>query len=149
MASYAASPDGPRCTTRLPQRLEDPQIAKGIHRLPEAEVLERDQLAVRRKTLEGLALEQDVVAGDPLEDRRLEDEEAAIHPGAVANGLFLEGPNAWCNDAADRFVIVDVEGSKTAERLYGRDGSKPAVRAMELELLLKVDIGDAIAVRHH
>ncbi len=62
----------------------------------------------------GGALEERVVAVDAVEDGRLEDEEPAVHPGAVADRLLLEGSDARRHDPADDLVVVDLEGSEAA-----------------------------------
>src|SRR5919112_2964724 len=129
------APRRPRRLTRIPERLEHPQVAQRVHRLPEAAVLEGDELAVRREALEGLALEEDLVPGDPVEDRRLEDEEPGVHPGAIANRLFLERADARRHDASDGRVVLDLQGPEATERLDRGDRRLATLRSMELGLL--------------
>ena len=66
--------------------------------LPEAAVAIGPQLAVGGQALERLALEGHVVALDAVQHGRLEHEEPAVDPGAVAHGLLLEGPHGRSAD---------------------------------------------------
>ena len=70
---------------------------------------EGHQLAVGGETLERSALEERVVALDPVQDGRLEHEEPAIHPRAITDRLFLEGSHARRHDPADDLVVLDLE----------------------------------------
>ena len=62
-------------------------VAKRIHRLPEAVVPVRAQLAVGRQAYEWLPHEEHVIALDPIQDPRLLDNKAPIHRGAIASGF--------------------------------------------------------------
>ena len=92
--AHGASPD-----SQAPAATEIPQ---GVHRLPEPGVSEGNQLAIGGQALQWLTLEEDLVAGDAVEDGRLEHEEAAVDPGAIADRLLLERTDARGDDALDR-----------------------------------------------
>ena len=100
----------------------------------------RHQLAVGGEALERRALEQRLVTLDAVEHGRLEHEEPAVHPGAVADRLLLEGSDARRHDPADDLVVFDIERSEAADRLDGRDRRELAVRTMELDQLRDVHV---------
>src|SRR5438034_6544209 len=110
----AVCPDRPRRVAGVPQGLERANVAQGVHRLPEAAMSESYKFAVGSQALERLMLEEDVVPFDTVEDRRLEHEEPAVHPGAIAHWLLLEGPNARRHDLANNLVVFYLERSEAA-----------------------------------
>ena len=65
-------------------------VAQRVHRLPEPFVTIGGQLTLACEALERLLLPHGVIAGNVVEHGGGEDEEAAVDPAAVANGLFLK-----------------------------------------------------------
>ena len=107
------------------------------------------QLVVRGQALQRFALEGHVVALDAVEHRRLQHEEAAVHPGAVAHGLLLEGPHGRRRDLSVDLVLVDLQRAEAPQRLHGRDRGQLAVGPVEREQLRDVHVGHAVAVGQH
>ena len=110
---------------------------------------EGPQLAVRGQALERLPFEQGVVARDPVQHRRLQDEEAAVHPAAVALRLLLEGPDGRRGELLDGLAVVDLHRAEASQRLDRGDRRQPAVRPVEGEQRPDVHVGDAVAVGQH
>jgi hypothetical protein len=114
--------------------LERPNVTQRIHRLPEAAMAISDKLAVAGETFEGAALEDDLVAADPVQDGRFEHEEPGVDPGAVSGRLFLEGPHTRRHDTADDLVGLDLQGAEAPRRLDGRDRGQLPMSAMEVSV---------------
>ena len=133
------TPHLPRHVPALPEALEQPDVAQRVHRLPEAVVAERHQLADLGQPLERLALPDRIVPVDVVEHARLEDEEAAVDPALSICGFSV--------NSATR------SPSKTSppKRAGGRTAARRelAVRAVELDQLAAADVGDAVAVGEH
>src|ERR1051325_3936398 len=84
------SPDLPRCGALSPVLLQHLLVAQRIHRLPEPPVPVRGELALPGEPAQRLPLPDALIAVDVIDRRRLEDEEPAVDPGAVAGGLLVE-----------------------------------------------------------
>jgi hypothetical protein len=70
---------------------------------------EGHQLAVGGQALERLALEENVVVADSVDNRRFEHEEPAVHPGAVTHGLLAKSTHTRGHDPTNRLVVIDLE----------------------------------------
>src|SRR5947209_7812384 len=87
--SLLVMPALPRCRALVPQAVEIDLVPHGVHSVPEALVLVRDELLVLGQALERLALKDRVVVRDVVEDGRLGDEISAVDPPAVAPRLLF------------------------------------------------------------
>lgn len=112
-------------------------VAQGVHRLPEAVVAIGGELAFVGQALHGFALPDGGVAIDVVDDLGGEDEEAAVDPGAVAVGLFLE---------AGDLGFRQVEGAKAAGGLGGGQGGQFALFTVEGDQGGDIDVADAVTV---
>ena len=95
------------------------------------------KLAAGGERLQRTPFPDAVVARNQVEDRRLQDEEAAVDEGAVAGGLLLEGANR---------APLDFQRAVAAGRLDGGDGRLPGFPAVEGQRGGDVDVADAVAV---
>jgi hypothetical protein len=78
----------------LPKIFKDHLVAQRIHRLPEALVPIRHQLAALSKLLQRLLLPNRFRPLEQIDDRRVDDKEAAGDPAAVSCRFFLEAKDA-------------------------------------------------------
>src|SRR5437879_4343319 len=106
--------------------------------MPEAAVLVRRELSLRSKLLQRLALPYRCVVHEVPGDFGREHEEAAVDPPAVAARLLQEIGDA---------IALGLEGAEPAYGLNGRDGGEQAVRVMELDQRVEVEVGHAVAIR--
>src|SRR5579883_3505926 len=83
-------PDLPRRPPRGPEALEEPEVAEGVHALPELPVAIGHELALAGEAFQRLALPARLVVVDVMEDLGLEDEEAAVDPSLAGLGLLGE-----------------------------------------------------------
>ena len=100
----ASRPTSSRERCRSHRLSSSAQVAEGVHALPEAVVPVGHQLAFAASRSSGSALEAVVVAGDVVEDPRLEDEEAAVDPALADLRLLGE---------LDDPVAVEAPGRRT------------------------------------
>ena len=114
-------------------------VAQGVHGLPEAVVTEGGELAFQGQTFHGLSLPDGGVAFDVVDDLGGEDEEAAVDPGAVAVGLFLEASDLV-------LAVVQIERAEAAWWLGGGEGGEFALFPVEGDQGRDVDVADAIAI---
>src|SRR5262245_21674700 len=133
----STAPRRPRRVAALPQPVQVLQVAQRVHALPEVAVLVGHELAFLRERLERLELEVRRVAGDEVERSRLEDEEAAVDPRVALQALLGELLHA---------VALEREAAEARGRAHGGDGRELAVRLVERDELVEVDIADAVAV---
>src|SRR4051812_30862155 len=119
-------PDFPGRPAGGPEPFQRLLVVQRVHRLPETLVPERGELPVFGQSLHGPALPHGLVVVDEVEDGTFEDEKAAVDPGPVAAGLFLEAGYA---------VIAGVQGERTETpgRLHRRHRRAQAVRLVELD----------------
>src|SRR4051812_512875 len=102
-------------------------------------MLVRGQVALTRERLHRLSLPDGLVAGDVVEHLRLEHEEAAVDPGAVALRLFLKGGDL-------RLVLADRDRAEASRRLHRGERCQHVLRAVEGEQRRYVQRGEAVAV---
>jgi hypothetical protein len=122
----------------LPKVFEQLLVADGVHALPEGVVPVGHELAVARQPLERLPLELRRVAVDVVEDLRLEHEERAVDPALADLRLLRE---------LGDLVAVEIEVPVARGRPDRREGGQLAVRAMEREQPVEVDVRDTVAPR--
>ena len=97
----------------------------------------RDQLVVGGQALERLALPLRHVALDVVEHARLADKEGAVDPALAHLRLLRERGHVA--------VVVDRQGAEARGRPHRRHRDQLPVRAVELEQLRDVEVGDAVA----
>lgn len=124
----------------MPKLLELAFVAQRVHRPPEIRVLEGDELALGRQSLERGALPDGVVPVDVRDDGRVEHKKAAVDPTHLLVGLFAE--------AAHAERIVKLQNPEAAGRRHCRNGSLLGVRAVEVDDVANLYPGQAIAIRH-
>src|ERR1044071_4175841 len=95
------------------------------------------QLLALGQTLQHVGFEVGVVALDVVEDRGLEDHEAAVDP-ALADLRLL-------GELGDEVAVED-EAAEARGRADGRHGGDAPLRAVEGEQLAEVDVAHAVAV---
>ena len=104
--------------------LEEVELSKGVHRLPEPGMAIDRELAGVGQVPEWPLLEEGVVALDVIEDLGGQDEEPAIDPVPVPMGLLEEGGHP---------VAFDVECPEPTRRLHRGDRGQPSLRPVELD----------------
>src|SRR3954451_4704367 len=134
--SGGSGPGLPRRVAAVPEAVQVDLVAKGVHALPEALVTEGGQLAGVRQALERRLGPVDV-AGDVVEDARLEHEESAVDPALDHARLLVE---------AFDHVAFHLEPTEAGGRVDGGDGGEPTMGFVELHEVGDVDVGDAVAV---
>lgn len=112
-------------------------VAQGVHGLPEAVVAIGGELAFMGQALHGFTLPDGGVAVDVVDDLGGEDEEAAVDPGAVPVGLFLE---------AGDLGFREIECAKATGWLGGGQGGQFALFPVEGDQGADVDVADAVTV---
>src|SRR5436189_6375079 len=94
----ASPPQPPWRLPRLPEVFEVILVAQRIHGLPEPGMPERGQLAFIGELWQRPGLPSCGIALDAVDDRRLEDEIAAIDDALVPRRLLDEAPDALAVD---------------------------------------------------
>src|SRR5262249_23544250 len=113
--------------------------AERIHALPEATVLVDGELLLANAALERLAFERARrIRGEVLEERMLEEEEAAVDEPGGGLRLLVER----LHDAAH---VLDL--AEAARRTHGGERREALRCAVEVEHALQRHVGDAVAVR--
>src|SRR6185295_12202246 len=119
-----------------PEVVEDDGVLVGVHAVPEALVAEGPQLAVGSESLQRLALEHAALV-EMVEHSRLEAEEAAVDPVLAARLL---------DEALDGVAGADACDAPLQLRPHYRDGGGRAVRGVEIEQRVEVDVGDPVGI---
>jgi hypothetical protein len=128
-----------RAPFAAPQGFEVLLVAKRVHRLPEAAMLEGHQLAVAGEVAQRLLLPDRHVVLDAVQNFRREHEEAGVDRAAVAFRLFEETGDP---------VPLHVERAEPARRHRRGQRRLAAMGAVESDQSRDVDIADAVAIGH-
>src|SRR6185312_2586727 len=102
-----------------------------VHWLPESGMRISGNLAITGQCLQRIALPDGGVALDVVEHAVLQDEKAAVDPGAIAGRLFLEPGDP---------VVLDVDGTKSAWRLHRAHRGESGSGLVKGELSRDVDV---------
>src|SRR5262249_43544706 len=134
-----SAPCFPGCPAACPEALEQVALPHGVHRLPEAVVMEPAEFIAAGEALEWRQLPTRRIALDEIEHPGREHEEAPIDPSAVARRLPGEarGP-----------LALQDGGAEGTGRSHHRHGRELAMSAMKRDLLGDIDVGETVAVGH-
>src|SRR5262245_53136146 len=133
-------PHLPRSITARPKTLQQADVAKRVHALPEALVTMGNQLSIRGQPFQRLAFPVGRVALDEFQHRGFQDKEAAVDPALARLRLLIEFHDA---------IAVEHEPAVASGRAHGSDRRQTLVLAMELQQLPDIDVADAVTVSQH
>src|SRR5882757_1988907 len=133
-------PSLPRCVTAFPIRFQDLLLANGIHTLPEAGVPVCHELAFAGQALEGLLFEVSIVTVDEVKDLGLKHKERSVDPAFLGLRLLRE---------LGDLIAVHFQVTEARRRTDGGEGIQLAVRAMERQQVIQVDVGYTITPGEH
>src|SRR3546814_6480381 len=86
-------PNFPGRLRRIPERLQQCPVPDGVHALPERDMAEGHELARRGEIAQRFLLEHRLVAGDVVEDARLQDEVGSVDPAFPVRRLLRDVEN--------------------------------------------------------
>jgi hypothetical protein len=122
---------------RLPELLEDVLLPERVHRLPEAIVLVRGELALLGEGDEHLRLPPVVVAGDQVERGRLDHEVPAVDRRHLLRVLLEHGADP---------STVELEDAEPRGRAHRGHRRQQTLLAVEVDDGADVDVGHAVPV---